>query len=90
MFVSFDIAIGLMWCDVSVNKRNVENETREIIVENKRNRTIPPPPGQLLPGQLPPGQFPHGELPPNNCLLDNCLLGQLPPGQSPSDNSHLG
>ena len=24
-----------MWCDVCVNKRDVENETREIMVENK-------------------------------------------------------
>ena len=35
MFASFHIAIGLMWCDVCVKKRDVENETREIIAENK-------------------------------------------------------
>ena len=35
MFVSFHIAIGLKWCDVCVNKRDAENETREIVVENK-------------------------------------------------------
>ena len=48
MFVTFHIAIGLMWCVcvcvcvcvcgvccVCENKRDVENETREIIVENK-------------------------------------------------------
>ena len=37
MFVTFHIAVGLMWCDVMcvcVNKRDVENETEEIAVEN--------------------------------------------------------
>ena len=41
MIVSFHIAVGLMWCDVMwcdvcvcVNKRDVENETEEIAVEN--------------------------------------------------------
>ena len=32
MLVSFHVAIGLMWCDVCVDKRDLENETREIIL----------------------------------------------------------
>ena len=43
MFVNFHIAVGLRWCDVMcvcvcvsmcVNKKDVKNESREIIIEN--------------------------------------------------------